>query len=306
MKTFTIYCSILTAFVLLLFGCTIQLKDQEDKDDSQPNILLILADDMGWSDIGCYGSKIATPNLDKLAYDGTRFTQFYNTAKCFPSRAALLTGKYAQQVGAGSTWKDNWLTKKTVGYYLEQAGYSTFWSGKHHGVDHPVRDLGFGGYYGLWSGASNHFNPGEQRSGEPVPAQKRDRKWIVDGKTHERYTPENPDFYTTDAFTDVALGWLKDHENDQKPFFLYLAYTAPHDPLMAWPQDIAKYENVYSEGYEITQKRRFAKQKQLGLVDENIQLSIPTYTPWNQLSEEEKAEEAKKISKPMKLMAVVS
>ncbi|MEQ9296937.1 MAG: arylsulfatase [Cyclobacteriaceae bacterium] len=278
--------------VITCFGCSSQPKKPSSHP---PNILLILADDMGWSDLGCYGSEIATPHLDQLAFDGTRFTQFYNTAKCFPSRAALLTGHYAQQVGAGTTYKKNWTTKNTIGSTLEQFGYNTFWSGKHHGPDHPVDDLGFGGYYGLWSGASNHFNPGIQRANEPVPAQKRVRKWVVDGEVQEPYTPEK-DFYTTDAFTDAALDWLREPKDEQKPFFLYLAYTAPHDPLMAWPEDIAKYETTYKVGYEAIQQARFEKQKSLGLINPSLKLPQPTYTPWNQLSPAERAIEAKKMA----------
>lgn len=279
----------------LCFGCATKQQDPH-AGVASPNILLILADDLGWSDLGCYGSEIATPNLDLLAAEGIRFTQFYNTAKCFPSRAALLTGQYAQQVGADRTWKKSWLTKNTIGGALGRAGYNTFWSGKHHGVDHPVEDLGFGGYYGLWSGASNHFNPGLQREGEPVPAQKRVRKWIVDEKVLEPYTPEDKNFYTTDAFTEAALDWLGEQQDEQLPFFLYLAYTAPHDPLMAWPEDIAKYEDTYKAGYEAIREARFKKQKQLGLINENLTLSTPTHTPWEDLSAEERDTEAQKMA----------
>ncbi len=290
------YYSYIIILVLFAHCSTPEQKDESAQTQAPPNIVLILADDLGWSDLGCYGSEIETPNLDQLAFNGVRFTQFYNTAKCFPSRAALLTGKYAQQVGAHETYKTNWLTKNTIGTALERNGYSTFWSGKHHGPDHPVHDLGFGGYYGLWSGASNHFNPGLQRPGEVKPAQKRVRKWIIDGKVHEPYTPEDKDFYTTDAFTDAALDWLQNTKNDKKPFFLYLAYTAPHDPLMAWPEDIAKYEDTYQVGYEAIQEARFKKQQQLGLFTENQSLSTPTYTPWDDLLNEEKETEAKKMA----------
>ena len=130
----------------------------------RPNIILILADDLGWSDIGPYGSEIATPNLDRLASGGLRFTQFHNTSKCFPSRAALLTGLYAQQVG---------MDRKaavirngvTLGEVLQSGGYRTYWAGKHHGTENPY-DRGFDHYYGLRDGACNFFNPGHQRPGE--------------------------------------------------------------------------------------------------------------------------------------------
>ncbi len=280
---------------ILVFGfCSQPNKEQQDSDN--PNILLILADDMGWSDLGCYGGEIETPNLDSLAYNGIRFTKFYNTSKCFPSRAALLTGLYAQQVGAGATWRNSWLSKTTLGSVMKSAGYNTFWSGKHHGVDHPVDDLGFDGYYGLWDGASNHFNPGEQRNGEPKPAQKRSRKWVVDGKVYSPYTPDSRTFYTTDAFTGAALDWLSKNKASDNPFFLYLAYTAPHDPLMAWPEDIEKYKDTYKVGYELIRQQRFEKQKQLSLIDGDLRLSEPSFTRWEELSDEKKEEESLKMA----------
>jgi hypothetical protein len=127
-----------------------------------PNIVLILADDMGWSDLGCYGGEVQTPNIDRLAAEGIRFTQAYNTSKCFPSRAALLTGLYAQQCGYAETFTRPLRHAMTLGEVLQAAGYKTYWSGKHHGVDNP-EERGFDRYYGLRDGASNHFNPGERR-----------------------------------------------------------------------------------------------------------------------------------------------
>ncbi|MBV6646803.1 MAG: arylsulfatase [Cyclobacteriaceae bacterium] len=272
------------------WGCS-----RKAKENPKPNIILILADDLGWSDLGCYGGEISTPNLDSLGYNGVRLTQFYNTSKCFPSRAALLTGLYAQQVGAGRTWKKPWINSTTIGSLLQKAGYKTFWSGKHHGVDHP-EDLGFDDYYGLFAGACNHFNPGEQRPGEPEPAQKRIRKWVVGDQIHEPYTPESKDFYTTDVFTDAAIRWIDQMENDPNPFFLYLSYTAPHDPLMAWPEDIAKYRGKYRQGYKMIRQARFQKQKDLGLIDPDFILSDPTFDAWDGLSPEKQDEEDLKMA----------
>ena len=168
--------------------------------DQRPNVVIILADDLGWSDIGCYGGEISTPNLDRLAEHGMRFTNFYSTSKCFPSRAALLTGVYAQECGFGSTFKNPISNAVTLGEVLHNAGYNTYWSGKHHGIENPI-NLGFDKYYGLKDGASNHFNPGLQREGEPKPAQKMMRTWCIDSTEISPYTPPK-DFYSTDYFSN--------------------------------------------------------------------------------------------------------
>jgi len=266
---------------------------------SRPNIIVILADDMGYSDLGSYGSEIATPHIDRLAEGGLRFTQVYNTSKCFPSRAALLTGVYAQQVGYGESggYKNTIQNAITLGELLQQLGYRTYWSGKHHGVENPTT-RGFDRYSGLRDGGCNYFNPGNQRPGEPVPARKPNRPprvWRIDGKTYEPYTPEDPDFYTTDAFTDYALEWLENHDTTESPFFLYLSYTAPHDPLMAWPEDIAKYEGVYDEGYASIRRQRFERQRGLGLWEDDAILSAPTHRNWEDLSKPEKKEQIRKM-----------
>lgn len=261
----------------------------------RPNIILILADDMGYSDLGCYGSEIETPHLDRLAAEGLRFTQAYNTSKCFPSRASLLTGLYAQQCGYDKTFKNPLQGAMTLGEVLRESGYATWWSGKHHGADNP-EDRGFDHYYGLRDGASNHFNPGNRRPGEPEPARKSDRRiWRMDGVTYQPYTPEDPRFYTTDAFTDKALQWLDAHDPADGPFFLFLAYTAPHDPLMAWPEDIARYEGRYDQGYAGIREARFERQKTLGLVDAGATLPEAQHPEWSSLTSDKKAEEIRKM-----------
>jgi hypothetical protein len=136
-----------------------------------PNIILILADDMGYSDVGCFGGEIHTPNLDKLGNNGIRFSQFYNTAKCFPTRASLMTGLYSHQVGMGRTPGKFEKNCVTIAQVLRDAGYRTLMSGKWHGTDLPV-DMGFDRYYGLVDGAVNYWNPGEKRPGEPMPGRK--------------------------------------------------------------------------------------------------------------------------------------
>jgi arylsulfatase A-like enzyme len=266
----------------------------------KPNIILISADDLGWSDIGCYGSEVQTPNLDKLGEGGLRFTRFHNTSKCFPSRACLLTGVYAQQSNYHKHHRNPITNAVTLGEVLRTAGYRTLWSGKHHGLENPVT-RGFDRYYGLKDGACNFFNPGEQRPGEGAPARKgapgnkTKRWWCIDSVMFHPYTPDAEDFYTTDYFTNYALDWLDEYKNEEKPFFLYLAYTAPHDPLMAWTEDIAKYEGKYNNGYESIQQARYKKQMEMGLIDEGYSLSEPTYAAWNELPDSVREDEIRKM-----------
>lgn len=263
----------------------------EPSDLGRPNVVLILVDDMGWSDIGSYGSEVATPHLDRLAGEGIRFTQVYNTSKCFPSRASLLTGLYPQRIGYDKSYRQPMRHAMTLGELFKLADYTTLWSGKHHSTERPTT-RGFDHYSGLFEGASNHFNPGRQREGEGKPAQKRpDRPWVIDGELVQPYTPDK-DFYTTDRFTDYALDWLEETKDSGRPFFLYLSYTAPHDPLMAWPEDIAKYRDQYRAGYEAIRRARFEKQKESGLLAEDHPLSASTFTPWDELDEDEQEEEA--------------
>ncbi len=276
----------LLPLLLILLNCS------EPVEHAQPNIILISVDDMGWSDLGSYGGEINTPNLDQLAQGGMRFRSFYNAGKCFPSRAAMLTGVYAQDCGYDKTHTNPIRNAVTLGEVLQEAGYATYFSGKHHGMENPY-DRGFQRFYGLIDGAFNHFNPGKQREGEPKPAQKRnDRQWGLDSTVLRPYTPKERDFYSTDYFTNYALEFLNSPRKKDEPFFLYLSYTAPHDPLMAWPEDIAKYKGKYDLGYEQVRQRRFENQKQLGLLGEQVTLSAPTHQKWENLSPEEQAYEA--------------
>jgi len=233
-----------------------------------PNIVIIMADDMGYSDIGCYGGEIQTPNLDRLAAGGLRFTQFYNNAKCAPTRASLLTGLYSQQcnVHNGPVVMENCAT---IAELLRPAGYRTLMAGKWHAQQLPT-ERGFDHYYGLADGCCNFWNPGEQRPGEPKPAEKNyPRKWADDGEVSQPFTPEDRDFYTTDAFTERALGYLDDNANEDNPFFLYLPYTAPHYPLHAHPEDIAKYRGKYMEGWDVIRDRRRERMIEMGLIKES-------------------------------------
>lgn len=276
--------------VLIITACS------EDKNHKpKPNIILISSDDLGWSDIGCYGSEINTPNLDKLAQGGMRFRQFHNTSKCFPSRASLITGVYAQDCGYDKTPYQPITNAVTIGEVLHANGYLTYWSGKHHGKENPVH-RGFDRYFGLKDGCCNFFNPGAQREGEAKPAQKKStRSWCIDDVMYKGYTPKEKDFYTTDYFTHYAIDYLHDASQKRKPFFLYLAYTAPHDPLMAWPEDIEKYKGRYDVGYEHIRKARYKKQLSMGLLDTSYTLSEPVFEPWDHLTPEQKIFEAKKM-----------
>ncbi|KAF0175209.1 MAG: arylsulfatase [Limisphaerales bacterium] len=262
----------------------------------RPNILLILADDLGFSDLGCYGSSIATPNLDRLAAGGLRFTQFYNAARCCPTRAALLTGLYPHQAGVGhmlQPWRPPSYSSglgentATIAELLRDAGYRTYHVGKWHvgGVggnfaanapaarNHPM-NRGFDRAYGS-GGGGNYF---------ALTPLYEDRQNIKAGEN----------FYATDAFTDNAVKFLETHgaESKDKPFFLHLCYTAPHFPLHAKPADIAKYRGKFLHGWDAERERRFGRQKELGLFPRDARLSprAPEAKAWKDLPEAERKE----------------
>jgi len=243
-------------------------------DRRRPNVVLIMADDMGYSDLGCYGGEIRTPNLDRLAAGGLRFTQFYNNAKCAPTRASLLTGLYSQQVGVtgGPMEMRNCVT---IAGALRPAGYRTLMVGKWHAAGIPVQ-RGFDRHFGLCDGCCNFFNPGVRRPGEGEPGKKwpdEKRRWAIDDKVYQPYTPKDEKFYTTDAFTDYALKYLDEYRDEDKPFFLYVAYTAPHYPLHAWPEDIARYKGKYMIGWDEARRRRYARMVEMGLIDKRWEMS---------------------------------
>jgi len=240
-----------------------------------PNIIIILADDMGFSDLGCYGSEISTPNLDALAAEGLRFTQFYNGARCCPTRASLLTGLYAHQTGLGNTIAKD---RKVPGYrgrlndecvtiadVLRGAGYFTAMAGKWHVGDYAgvvpwtrgfERSLNVSGANGFY-----HLDG-------PKP------RLVLNGKplaNDDPFLPKN--WYTTDVFTDYGIRCIGEALAAKKPFFLYLAYNAPHSPVQAPPEDIAKYRGKYKAGWDKLRERRYAKQIDLGIVDKAWALS---------------------------------
>ncbi len=259
--------------VILAFCLPSFLLCAAESVNSKPNIVVILADDMGYSDIGCYGSEIDTPNLDALAKGGLRFTQFYNTARCCPTRASLLTGLYPHQAGIGHMTED----KKIEGYRgelnkncvtiaeaLKPSGYKSYAVGKWHvtKATNPKAEAdkynwplqrGFDRFYGTIHGGGSFFDP---------TSLTRDNQLISPFADPEY--PSN-DYYYTDAISDHAIKFLNENEKG-KPFFLYVAYTAAHWPMHAREKDIAKYKGRYAIGYEAVRKTRYDKMLKEGVI----------------------------------------
>ncbi|MDG2208257.1 MAG: arylsulfatase [Pirellulales bacterium] len=247
----------------------------------RPNIVLIMSDDMGYSDIGCYGGEIRTPHLDRLAADGLRFTQFYNTARCCPTRACLLTGLYPHQAGVGYMMQDRGfdgyrgdLNRNcvTIAEVLREAGYNTYLAGKWH-VTKSTRprddgdkynwppQRGFDRFYGTIHGAGSFWDPSTLC---------RDNKMISPFADPE-YSPAEP-YYYTQAISDQAARFIRENPRG-KPFFLYVPYTAAHWPLHAPERDIARYDGKYDAGYDAIRRARLEKMKRLGVVSRDAELS---------------------------------
>ena len=267
--------------------------DAQNSRQQRPNVIVVLTDDMGYSDLGCYGGEVETPFIDNLAENGLRWAQFYNNARSCPSRAVLMTGLYPHQAGAG--WmacadmqfdgyhgylNDNCVTIAEV---LGASGYETYMCGKWHlcGERHcrgEVKEYwplgrGFDHFYGIPEGASHYFHAR-----------------MVEDETRLPVTGEG--FYITDALSDKAVKYIDEHDYQEKPLFLYLAYNAPHWPLHALPDDIAKYVDRYKKGWDVLRQERFERQKDLGLFAENVELSprdsrVPA---WDSLTPEEQDE----------------
>lgn len=294
-----------TGYVKMSFCVFLTLPSLVDcLSKERSNIILILADDMGYSDIGCYGGEIFTPNIDKLALEGVRMTQFYNNGRSCPSRASLMTGLYPHQTGIGAMsevrfnpneknhdWKipgyRGFLNKNcvTIAEVLKSCGYHTYMSGKWHlgmtTIDKWPLQRGFEKYYGILAGATSYLRP----SG--------DRCLIED---NSRITPPDSIYYTTDAFTDYAIKCING-QNDNRPFFLYLSYNAPHWPLHAKVKDIDKFYNIYREkGWDIIRKERYDRMVALGIIEDNLGFAEWENRSWNELSEEEKDKTAYRMA----------
>ncbi|MGN6510757.1 MAG: arylsulfatase [Chitinophaga sp.] len=276
-----------SVILCLLAGFMLPVKEtrSQTRKRSAPNIILILADDLGYSDIGCYGGEIRTPNLDRLAAGGLRFSRFYNTSRCCPTRAALLTGQYNHNAGIGNMTSDQQLPGYrgalgrdvvTIAEVLKDAGYRTAMSGKWHvsnTIEAPTREAqlrwlnhqaerplfspidqypvnrGFEKYFGTIWGVIDFFDPFSLVSGtEPV-----------------KQVPEG--YYHTDAINDTAAKYVREFSKGEKPFFIYVAQNAPHWPLQAKPADIEKYKDTYTAGWDAIRKARYDRLVRYGLVD---------------------------------------
>ncbi len=220
---------------------------QGEGSGKRPNIVLIMCDDMGYSDPGCYGGEIETPNIDGLAAGGLRFSQFYNCAKCSPTRNSLLTGRYRGKVGDEDAL--------TIAEGLGAAGYRTLMSGKWHVGSRPIKS-GFDRYFGMLAGACNYFTPDDSMHLDDEP-------WTTDDES----------YYTTNTWTDYALRFLDEAGGKEEPFFLYMAYNAPHYPLHALPEDIAKYRGRYMKGWDAIRRERYQRLVELGLIEKKWALS---------------------------------
>ncbi|KAA5544710.1 arylsulfatase [Roseiconus nitratireducens] len=253
-------------------------------EGAPPNVLLIVADDLGYSDLGCYGGEIETPNLDALAAGGIRLTQFYTTARCCPSRASLLTGQYPHRVGLGHMTQDIGRpgyrgridpAAKTVADRFSGAGYRCFLSGKWHlGTDDPTRH-GFERFYGTLVSAKTFWDPDHYLS---IPA---DSERSPPAGLPQVETNDARSFYGTDALTERAQQFLAAARTTaERPWFLYLAYNAPHFPLQARREDISRYAGRYHVGWDVIRRERLARMKRLGIVPDDTDLSSRSHY-WN-------------------------
>lgn len=277
------------SILLSLIAASVQASDS-----SRPNIVLIMVDDMGFSDIGPYGSEIPTPNLDRLANQGVRFSQFYNTGRCCPTRASLLTGLYPHQAGMGWMTDDQQLPGYrghlneqcvTIAEVLGKAGYFTAMTGKWHvGFNHNVTPTNRGFHRSLNLPAGGlHF------SNQTGP--KGNTKLYLNGEEVDRNAPQfSPPWYGSDLWTDQGIKFIDEAISAEKPFFWYLAHTAPHFPCMAPEETIQKYRGKYMRGWDALHRERHQRQIRLGLIDPNwTPESRPEEIPaWESLSEAEK------------------
>lgn len=216
----------------------------------KPNIIVMMVDDLGYSDFGCYGSEIKTPNIDELAENGLRLRQFYNTAKCQTTRVSLMSGLYSKQAGYQSLSNG-----ATIAELVRKGGYFTAMTGKWHLNSQPTKK-GFDRYFGHLSGATNFFIGDDtfRLNGEP-------------------WSDFDKDFYTTDANTDYAIRFMGEAIEEKKPFFMYIAHNAPHYPLQAKEEDVKKYKGHYDKGWDVLRQKRYQKQLKIGAVKKSTKLS---------------------------------
>ena len=292
--------SILILFLTFFSG--IPLLIAQTSQSPRPNILLIVADDLGYTDLGCYGGEIKTPNIDLLARNGVRFTHFYTAPLCAPTRSMLITGNDNHVAGMGSmfsvtgtsregkTGYEQHLTDRvvTVAQIMKEGGYQTFMTGKWHlGAEDSYIPYakGFEKSFALMPGGANHFNNKPIFPNQPVQF-RQDSQLVI--------FPEGS--YSTDVYSEKMIGFIKDAKKD-KPFFAYLAYTAPHWPLQVPADYIDRYKGKYDMGYDSLRVIRFERQKRLGIVPDSMNLrpTNPEIKPWMNLSTEEKKLESRKM-----------
>ncbi|MEM9329104.1 MAG: arylsulfatase [Bacteroidota bacterium] len=286
---------------ILLF-LVLACRPNEQPTATRPNIIIILADDMGYSDLGCYGSEIRTPHLDRLAAEGVRFSQFYNAARCCPSRAALLSGLYPHQAGIGGMTDTDLDIPQYQGFFndstvtiaqvLGNAGYTSYLAGKWHlgeEADHRPLDHGFDHCFAFINGAASYYDFKPYRNESWPPGN--ELAVVLDD---EPLDLSDSTFYATDLYTDHAIRFIKDHSEDT-PFFLYLGYTAPHWPLHALPEDIIRYEGTYDAGWQAVREARYRRQLELGLIQPGTPLStaIDPSQKWGQMDSVAKARETR-------------
>ena len=286
----------LTALIVLTLAFVAPALIQSRASAAQrPNIVVILVDDMGWSDIGCYGSEIPTPHLDALARNGIRFTQFYNTGRCSPTRAALLTGHYPHQAGMGHL--DNTVrpghpgfqgkindTSVTIAEVLREAGYFTAMTGKWHlGQQHgtPPWKRGFDRSLNLQAGGVYFHNQTGSKGGA---------KLYLNGEERPLADPQFGKWYGTFLWSQWGLKFVDEALAEKQPFFLYVAHCAPHFPLMAPAEDIARHRGKYLAGWDVLREARHRRQVEMGLVDAKWPLAprVPNSPAWQDVSEEDR------------------
>ena len=285
-----------------VFGASILVGAQAA--DRRPNILLVMADDLGWTDVGAYGGEIDTPNLDALAERGVLFTDFHASVSCSPTRAMLMSGNDNHVAGLGTMGEilapnqkgqpgyEGHLNDRvaSMAEVLREAGYHTYMAGKWH-LGHTEGtlpfDRGFESTFTMLVGGASHWGDRLGILPEDDPA-----KYAANGKLIETL-PE--DFYSSRSYADLLIDAIRTNHGDGQPFFAYLAFTAPHDPLQVPEPWLTKYSGRYNEGYEILRERRWTKAKELGLVpdDSALPARLALVKPWNDLTEEEKMTEAR-------------
>ena len=283
-------------FSVLLTGIIGSYESEAQNASSKPNVILIMVDDMGYSDLGNYGSEIKTPNLDRLAKEGTRLREFYNNSICAPTRASLLTGQYQHKAGVGYfdvnlglPAYQGYLNKEslTLGEVFRSGGYSTLMSGKWHvGSEDQAQwpnQRGFDKFYGILKGAANYFDTKTLPFGKTAYPVKMIRN-------NEELHPKDDSYYFTDEIGNNAVTFLDEQNKENKPFFLYLAFTAPHWPLQAKAVDIAKYRGKFDEGWDALREKRIKKLRENGILlpNQTIAPRDPEVPEWDKLTYDEK------------------